>query len=106
VLRDGGAVVKALVQEMRITVEQLEKAAATSQSDAAGLALIARRLEAGIQAYENASGFVLSHAAENVRAVFLGSVPYLMLAGVVHAGWQMARAALACAEHVNSGTTT
>ncbi|AEC20013.1 acyl-CoA dehydrogenase [Pusillimonas sp. T7-7] len=106
VLRDGGAVVKVLVQEMRATVEQLEKAAAASKSDAEGLALIARRLAAGIQAYEKASGFVLGNAADNIRAVFLGSVPYLMLAGVVHAGWQMARAALVCAEYASGGHAT
>src|SRR3546814_8781915 len=91
---------------MRATVEQLEKAAAASKSDAEGLALIARRLAAGIQAYEKASGFVLGNAADNIRAVFLGSVPYLMLAGVVHAGWQMARAALVCAEYASGGHAT
>src|SRR3546814_20743622 len=88
---------------MRATVEQLEKAAAASKSDAEGLALIARRLAAGIQAYEKASGFVLGNAADNIRAVFLGSVPYLMLAGVVHAGWQMARAARGCAAYARRG---
>ncbi|NYT85717.1 acyl-CoA dehydrogenase [Pollutimonas harenae] len=106
VLRDGGAVVQALVHEMRATVEQLEKAASTSKADAEGLALIARRLAAGIQAYEQASAFVLGNAADNIRAIFLGSVPYLMLAGVVHAGWQMARAALVCAEYANNGNAT
>ncbi len=106
VLRDGGAVAQALVQEMRATVAQLEKAAVASKTDADGLALIARRLEAGIQAYENATGFVLDHAGDNIRAVFLGSVPYLMLAGIVHAGWQMARAALACAARADSGNAS
>ncbi|MCC2595261.1 acyl-CoA dehydrogenase [Pusillimonas sp. MFBS29] len=106
VLRDGGAVVKALAAEMRTTVAQLEKAADAGGADSQGLALIARRLAAGVQAYENASKFVLANAGDKLRAVFLGSVPYLMLAGVVHAGWQMARAALACAQHANAGTAT
>lgn len=32
--------------------------------------------------------------------MYSSSVPYLMLAGVVHGGWQMARAALACRRHL------
>ncbi|MDS1141943.1 acyl-CoA dehydrogenase [Pusillimonas sp. SM2304] len=103
VLRDGGAVAKALSQAMRATVAQLEEASAGSGADAPGLALIARRLAAGVDGYERATDFVLGNAGSHLRAVFLGSVPYLMLAGVVHAGWQMARAALACAEHVRAG---
>ncbi|NYT57394.1 acyl-CoA dehydrogenase [Alcaligenaceae bacterium] len=106
VLRDGGAVVQALTQEMRATVKQLEQAAGASKDHAQALALIARRLAAGIQAYEDASAFVLGNATNNLRAVFLGSVPYLMLAGVVHAGWQMARAALVCVQHADAGTAT
>src|SRR5690606_7179327 len=80
VLRDGGAVAKALSQAMRATVAQLERAAARSQGDAKGLELIARRLGAAIDAYDRATEFVLGNARGNLRAVFLGSVPYLMLA--------------------------
>src|SRR3546814_20152149 len=91
---------------MRATVEQLEKAAAASKSDAEGLALIARRLAAGIQAYEKASGFVLGNAADNIRAVFLGSVPYLLLPGVVHDSWTMAPAALVRAKYAPGSPAT
>jgi hypothetical protein len=35
--------------------------------------------------------------------VFAGSVPYLKLAGVVHGGWQMARAALAAQRTLAAG---
>jgi hypothetical protein len=38
--------------------------------------------------------------------VFAGSVPYLMLAGNVVAGWQMARALLAAERHLAAGTDT
>jgi alkylation response protein AidB-like acyl-CoA dehydrogenase len=105
-LRDGGAVAKALAQEMRATVQQLEQAATKGGVDADGLALMAQRLGQAVTAYERAGGFMLANARDALRAVFLGSVPYLMLAGVVHAGWQMARAALACQEHGVAGTAT
>ena len=106
VLRNGGAVVKALAASMHATLEQVEQAAVAAGNDAQGLALIARRLAAGIKAYEQASSFILGNGADNIRASFLGSVPFLMLSGVVHAGWQMARAALACVEHEKQGTAT
>jgi len=61
------------------------------------------QFEAAIQSYEDATNFVLAHAQTNIRAVFAGSVPYLMLAGTVHGGWHMARAALACLRHINAG---
>jgi alkylation response protein AidB-like acyl-CoA dehydrogenase len=105
-LRDGGAVAKALAQEMRATVQQLEQAATKGGADADGLALMAQRLGQAVDAYERAGDFMLANAREALRAVFLGSVPYLMLAGVVHAGWQMARAALACLGHEANGTAT
>lgn len=94
VLRDGAAVVKALAAQMGATVVQLQARAGQGGPDADGLELIARRLAAAIAAYDSATRFVLSNAKVSVRAVFLGSVPYLMLAGVVYAGWQLARAAL------------
>jgi hypothetical protein len=48
-------------------------------------------------------GFVLEHFQEDPRSVFAGSVPYLMLSGTVHGGWQMARAALACRKKMAKG---
>lgn len=102
VLRDGGTVAKALAKEMRATVAQLEAAASAGGKDADGMALIARRLAAAVTAYESANEFVLGNAKGALRAVFLGSVPYLMLAGVVNAGWQLARAALVCGQQADA----
>jgi len=39
----------------------------------------------------------------DARAVYAGSVPYLMLCGTVLAGWQMARAAQSAREQLNAG---
>lgn len=105
VLRNGGAVARALQQEMQATVTDLQQAASQYPQHAQGLGLIARRLQAGIDAYAQATEFALNNATESVRAVFLGSVPYLMLAGYVHAGWLMARAALLSAAQLQQGST-
>lgn len=103
ILRDGGAVAAGLAKEMRATARALQAAAETGGQHADALALIAGRLEAGVEACERATAFVLEQAGKSARPVFMGSVPYLMLAGFVHAGWQMARAALACQEHARAG---
>lgn len=102
VLRDGGTVAQALAKEMRGTVAQLEALAASDGANADGIALIARRLAVAVTAYESATEFVLNNAKGALRSVFLGSVPYLMLAGVVHAGWQLARAALVCSQQADA----
>ncbi|WP_144639034.1 acyl-CoA dehydrogenase [Bordetella genomosp. 13] len=96
-LRDGGATAHAIIAAMRDTLKAVEaEVGRADEADRAGLRLLRDNLDQAIQAYQDAVAFVLEHATSNVRAVFAGSVPYLMLAGVVHGGWQMARAALAC----------
>lgn len=106
ILRDGGTVAKALSADMRAVVAQLESGAAQAGLDADGLALIARRLAAATNAYDNATAYILANAQKSMRAVFLGSVPYLMLAGTVHAGWQLARAALICSQKADANQGT
>ena len=94
-LRDGGAVAKGFVKAMHETVAELKEYANSRQ-----LAFIAAQLEIATQAYEASIDYVLETAkAGNVRAVFMGSVSFLMLSGYVHAGWQLARAALKCQGH-------
>ncbi len=95
VLRDGASVAKSLMAAIRETVSELEQAAANGGEDQEGLALIARRLQEAVDAQERATTFILANARDDIRAVFTGSVPYLMLSGLVLGGWQMARAALA-----------
>jgi len=98
-LRDGGAVARACVAQMKKTLAELADAVSTH----ADLAVLHQQFEAAIAAYEEATKFVLTHAQSNIRAVFAGSVPYLMLTGTVHGGWHMARAALACLRHIGQG---
>lgn len=89
--RDGGAVAKHFVAEMDKTVKAL-KAAGSER-----LGFIATQLEGAVVAYSAAIDAVLAMGAnKELRAAFSSSVPFLMLAGYIHAGWHLARAALVC----------
>ncbi len=84
--RDGGAVAMAIAGQIDATVKELSKRSSTASRT------MAKRLAAGRQAFVDAVGFVTGQTKAQPNAVFAGSVPYLMLAGTVVAGWQMARA--------------
>lgn len=86
--RDAGAVAKTLLAQVHETENQL---AANTSAD---LQAIASQLGKGRLALTAAVAFVVSQYKQDIKAVYAGSVPYLKLAGIVLAGWQMARAAL------------
>jgi butyryl-CoA dehydrogenase len=96
-VRDGGAVAKALIGEMRRAAVEL---AAGDDDD---LNAIGRRLEAASGAYAEVVDYVISRTKSDIRSVYAGSVPYLKLAGIVHGGWQMARAAAAAKKALDAG---
>jgi alkylation response protein AidB-like acyl-CoA dehydrogenase len=83
--RDGGQTPKALAGQMQTTEADLLK---IGSNDAKA---IAKRLAAGREALLDVVDFIVQAAAHNPNAAYAGSVPYLMLAGNVIAGWQMAR---------------
>ncbi|AIO67706.1 acyl-CoA dehydrogenase [Burkholderia oklahomensis] len=91
-VRDGGAVAKAIVGEIRQTVEAL------GAHDGPAFAAMKTQLANGARALSAVVDFVVANVKDDPNAVFAGSVPYLKLAGVVLCGWQMARALLA-AQH-------
>ena len=64
---------------------------------------IAKRLDAARAALVEGIDFVAGHTKASPNAVFSGSVPYLMLAGNVMAGWQMARSMLAAEQSLAKG---
>ena len=101
-VRDGGAVARGQIAGMRETAAAL-RAASGVHADA--LAMIGERLDTAAGAYESALAFVLEHVREDIRGVFTGSVPCLMLAGTAHAGWQLGRSALAAAAAIGEGST-
>jgi len=93
-LRDEGKTARALSDRMRSTVVELQLRDAAGQGGE--LLHMARHLEQAVDAYDKAVGFMLAAAKHDLRAAYAGSVPYLMLTGLVVSGWLMACAALAC----------
>jgi 3-(methylthio)propanoyl-CoA dehydrogenase len=95
--RDGGATARAIAEQISSTVAEL-KTSGTPDALA-----VARHLEAGRVAFVDVVDFMVHGSAKGAaggpNAVFAGSVPYLMLAGTVVAGWQMARALLVAQSH-------
>jgi 3-(methylthio)propanoyl-CoA dehydrogenase len=85
-MRDGGALARSIASQ----IEATEHALAARSSAAA--AAMRRRLTAARLAFLDVVDFVVVHGRTNPNAVFAGSVPYLLLAGKLFAGWQMARA--------------
>ncbi len=95
--RDGGQTAKAIAAQ----IEKTEGELAASGTPAAQA--MARRLAAARQALLEVVDFVAGGAKAQPNAVFAGSVPYLMLAGNVVAGWQLARSLLAAQEMLGKG---
>ena len=87
--RDGGATAKVLAAEIEKT-----QAALLADGSIAAQA-VAQRLDTARKAFLDAVEFIASQAKPNPNAAYAGSVPYLMLAGNLVSGWQMARALLA-----------
>jgi 3-(methylthio)propanoyl-CoA dehydrogenase len=96
--RDGGASAKALAAQIEAT-----EAALKANGSANALA-VAKRLGAARQAFVDVVDFIAANTRANPNAAFAGSVPYLMLAGNLMAGWQLARALLVAQEQLATGT--
>lgn len=106
-LRDAGATALGLAQSIQQTLLELNTESALAHvENAAGLKLICANLTLAVEAYESAVHFVLEHAKTDIRAVYAGSVPYLMLTGYVLGGWHLARAALVCSAAQRASTAT
>jgi len=95
--RDGGRTALAIAARIAQTEAEL------LARDSVACRAMARRLGAARAAFEDAVRFVAGQTKASPNAVFAGSVPYLMLAGTVMAGWQMARALLVAEERLAAG---
>jgi alkylation response protein AidB-like acyl-CoA dehydrogenase len=99
--RDGGATARAIAGQIELT----ESALAARPSNAAQAML--KRLTAARIAFLDVVAFVAGGMAKgsstSPNAVFAGSVPYLMLAGNLIAGWQMARALMVAEDKLALG---
>ncbi|WP_395142497.1 acyl-CoA dehydrogenase C-terminal domain-containing protein [Schlegelella aquatica] len=74
-----------------------------ARRDSAAARAMLTRLKAAREAFLQVVGFVCEQVKGNPNAVFAGSVPYLMLAGNLMAGWQMARGLIAAEERLAQG---
>ncbi len=83
--RDGGQTAKAIAAQIEKTEAELAK------SDSAAAKAVHKRLKAAREAFVEVVDFVAGQTKASPNAVFAGSVPYLMLAGNLVAGWQLAR---------------
>ncbi len=95
--RDGGATALAIARQIEATEADLARRGSEA-SRALGL-----RLGAARRAFEDVVRFVAEHTRSRPNAVFAGSVPYLMLAGNLIAGWQMGRALLVAEDRLSDG---
>jgi 3-(methylthio)propanoyl-CoA dehydrogenase len=98
--RDGGLTAKAIAAQIELTEADLLR----SGSEPAKA--VCKRLSIAREAYLDVVNFMVEHAKSNPNAVYAGSVPYLMLAGNLMAGWQMARALLAAEVELAKGRDT
>ena len=95
--RDGGQSAKALARQIEATESLL---VACGNTDAV---VVARRLKAAREAFLDVVNFVAGNSKASPNAVYSGSVPYLMLAGNLMAGWQLGRALLVAVEQIAQG---
>ena len=98
--RDGGQTARAIAGQIEATE------AALARSDSVAARAVLRRLKAAREAFLDVVAFVAGHTKASPNAVFAGSVPYLMLAGNVVAGWQLARALLVAEGKLAQGEDT
>ena len=95
--RDGGRSAKAIAAQVAKTEADLR---AHGHADALA---IAQALQAAREAFVSVVDFIAAQSKANPNAVYGGSVPYLMLAGNLVAGWQMGRAFLAAQAQLAHG---
>ncbi|MCW7537733.1 acyl-CoA dehydrogenase [Aquabacterium sp. A7-Y] len=95
--RDGGQVARAVAAQIEATEAEL------ARRDSAAAQATLKRLRAAREAFVQVVDFVVANTKTRPNAVFAGSVPYLMLAGNLVAGWQLARALLVAEERLQAG---
>ena len=98
--RDGGQTAKGIAAQVADT-----EAALLASGTAQALA-VAKRLKAAREAFLDVVDFVAGKTKAEPNAVFAGSVPYLMLAGNLVAGWQLARSLLVAEQQLAAGVDT
>ena len=96
-MRDGGTVARAIAARIEQTEAEL------GQRNNVAARAVKQRLAAARQAFLDVVDFVTAQGKGSPNDVFAGSVPYLMLAGNLMAGWQLARALLVAEDRLADG---
>jgi alkylation response protein AidB-like acyl-CoA dehydrogenase len=96
-VRDGGQLARAIAGQIEATEGLL------AARDSAAAKSVLKRLRAAREAYLEVVDFIVREAKSNPNAAFAGSVPYLMLAGNLVAGWQLARALIVAEDKLAAG---
>ena len=96
--RDGGQTPKAIAMQIEKTEGEL------LNNGSADAVAVAKRLKAARVAFVDVVNFVAGNTKASPNAVFAGSVPYLMLAGNLMAGWQLARSLLVAQDELKTGS--
>ena len=97
-LRDQGEAMRDLIDELKASGEKL--AAAGS-----GLASLARNFNDAVDALEGATGDYLDNVVSDPDRGSAIGVDYMMMAGVVVAGWLMGRSALVAQRRIDAGSS-
>ncbi len=95
--RDGGRVARAIAARIEGTEAEL------AQNASVDAMAIHKRLAAARQAFTQVVDFIVGQCDASPNAAYAGSVPYLMLAGNLMAGWQLARSLLAAQKLLAQG---
>ncbi|MFD2262467.1 acyl-CoA dehydrogenase [Lacibacterium aquatile] len=96
-LRDQGAAMKALLEEIAATVAQL------AEAEGDDLAILRHRLSLAREVLVRSTDSLLTQAQEDMRTALASAATYLDLAGCVIGGWMMARSALVAQERLFAG---
>jgi len=95
--RDGGQTARAIAAQIEKTEGEL------AARDSVAARAVHKRLAAARKAFLDVVDFVAGQTKASPNAVFAGSVPYLMLAGNLVAGWQLARSLLVAEDLATKG---
>jgi len=87
--RDGGQLARGIAGQIEVTE------AALAKRDSVAARAVLKALRASREDFLAVVDFIAGSAKGNPNAAYAGSVPYLMLAGNLVAGWQLARALMA-----------
>ena len=101
-LQGSFAMIRMTDERIVIGLSQIVELALSERASPAARAMH-RNLQAARLAFVDVVDFVLANTRTQPTRVYAGSVPYLMLAGKLLAGWQLARALLIAEDQLAEG---